>query len=434
MRWLEVKQTSNISGHVSIPGSKNSSLALLPAAMLTSDKVIIDGIPDIYDVRVIRKIAESIGVEMHLDSGESCVINAANVENAELPIAMTSSFRASYYFVGALLHKCKSVTLGYPGGDNFVDRPIDQHMKVFRSFGAEIIQGHDRYTVIADKLSGCEIYFDMITSGATMNAVLLAVLAEGTTKLRNAATDPEVVDLCNMLNLMGAQIAGAGTDVIRIQGVKKLHGCTYKVIPDRLIASAFLMTVGLTKGTITVHNVIPEHMKSCLYKLQEVGIEIDVKEDSITASCKGIIRATRVRTGMYPIFYTDIQQPMTSLLLMAEGKSIITDPVYPHRFSHVPELNKLGADIKVRSGTALIKGGNMLYGGIVHATDVRAGTCLIMAGLAAEGVTRITGIEHVERGYADIVRLYESAGISIRKCEGDLHRTIADDCEFTPTA
>lgn len=399
-----------------------------------SDKSVLEGIPNIYDVRTIKNICELIGLEMYFDDEGSCIIDPRNIEKAELHVGMTSSFRASYYFAGALLHKCKRVTLGYPGGDNFVDRPIDQHIKVFRGFGAEVILDKDRYTVAADKLTGCEIYFDMLTSGATMNAILLAVYAEGRTVLRNAALDPEVVDLCNMLNVMGAQITGAGTDTIKIYGVQKLQGCTYKVIPDRLIASAFLMTVGLTKGRITLENVIPEHLKSCISKLQEIGIEIDIDDDKVIATCDSRIRATRVRTGMYPIFNSDIQQPMTSLLLSAQGNSLVTDLIFPHRFSHVPELNKLGAQIKVRDRTAFIKGGNELYGGIVNATDVRAGTCLIMAGLSAEGVTRITGVEHIERGYADAVGLFGAAGIYLKKCEGDIFRNIADSDQITPTA
>lgn len=431
MRWLEVKQTENLSGSVIVPGSKNSSLALIAAAILGDTPSRLEGIPDIYDIRAIAMIGKRIGLKLEKDLSGHFMVDSSHVHSSHLDQALTSSFRASYYFVGGLLSKYKKVSLGYPGGDNFVDRPIDQHIKIFKAFGAKVELGEKDYTVEAEKLIGADIYFDVLTSGATINAILLAALASGKTNLYNCAKDPEVVDTCNMLNRMGAKITGAGTDSISIHGVNSLVGCNYKVIPDRLIAGAFMMTVGITGGTIALNNVIPEHLSSTISKLKEVGIDFEIDDEKIIVNSMGKVRATRVRTGMYPIFNSDIQQPMTSLLLKAQGNSIVTEKVFPHRFSHIAQLNRLGAEIQVKNNSAFIKGGRTLHGGLVHATDVRAGTCLIMAGLQSDQVTKITGIEHIERGYEDVVKLFDQAGmkLEIRESESNM-----DGKEYITTA
>lgn len=413
MKWIQVESSGPLQGSVRIQGSKNSSLALIAAACMATETVTLTGIPDILDMRVIQEIVTEIGVKMERHPDGSITVDAGNVHNASLDIHRTSAYRASYYFVGALLARTRSVTIGYPGGDNFVSRPIDQHVKVLKSLGAAVEFMEDRYIVKADRLQGASIFFDTITSGATINALLAAVLAEGRTELRNAARDPEVVDTANLLNRMGARITGAGTDSIRIEGVKELRGCTYAVIPDRLIAGAFLMAAGITGGTITVEDVIPEHLNSCLSKLKEIGLPLQVSESSITAYGGGALRATRVRTGMYPLFATDLQQPLTAMLLLAQGRSIVSDRIYPERFNHVPQLRRMGARIEVRSGSAFIQGGRPLTGSHVHASDVRAGTCLILAGLAAEGTTFISGVEHIERGYEDAIGLFRSLGAKI---------------------
>ncbi|WP_438445869.1 UDP-N-acetylglucosamine 1-carboxyvinyltransferase [Gorillibacterium sp. sgz5001074] len=413
MKWIQVESSGPLHGSVRIQGSKNSSLALIAAACMASGPVTLTGIPDILDMRVIQDIVTEIGVKMERREDGSIVVDAGGIHNATLDIHKTSAYRASYYFVGALLARTRSVTIGYPGGDNFVSRPIDQHFKVLKAMGAGVDFMEDRYVVKAERLQGASVYFDTITCGATINAMLAAVLAEGRTELRNAAQDPEVVDTANLLNRMGAHITGAGTDFIRIEGVKELGGCTYAVIPDRLIAGAFLMTAGITGGTVTVEDVIPEHLNSCLSKLREIGLPIEVTDSSITAYGGGPLRATRVRTGMYPLFATDLQQPLTAMLLTAPGRSIVSDRIYPERFSHVPQLRRMGAQIDVRSGCAFIRGGRPLQGSHVHASDVRAGTCLIMAGLAAEGTTYISGVEHIERGYEDAIGMFRSLGAKI---------------------
>ncbi|MFH5184886.1 UDP-N-acetylglucosamine 1-carboxyvinyltransferase [Paenibacillus sp. TAB 01] len=415
MDYIQVQASGPLHGSVPIQGSKNSSLALLAASCLADAEVTLEGIPNIYDFRVIRQIGKDIGLSIERLPSGLMKIDPRYIHSATIDPGKASAYRASYYFIGALLAKFGKVTVGFPGGDDFVSRPIDQHIKALRTLGAEITFFNDHYVVEAKQLQGADIYFDMITSGATINAMLAAVRANGRTRLFNAAMDPEVVDTANFLNQLGARIVGAGTDKIRIEGVPYLSGGTYGVIPDRLIAGAFLMAAGIRGGSITVNHVIPEHLGSCLAKLREIGMELEVGDQSITAHSTGRLRATRIRTGMYPGFATDLQQPMTALLTQAGGKSIITERVYPKRFAHVHQLARLGAEVEIRKESAYIKGGVPLIGNWVHATDVRAGTSLLLAGMAAEGVTRITGIEHVERGYEDAIHLFQSLGANVSR-------------------
>lgn len=417
MKYIEIAGGGALSGTVRIPGSKNSSLALLAAACLTEEPVVLSGIPEIYDVKAIEGIMGGIGIRLVREAEGEIRIDASGLTGGELDLALTSSYRASYYFIGSLLARCKKVTIGYPGGDDFVSRPIDQHLKVFQALGASVELFDSHYTVKAERLRGADIYFDVVTSGATINAILAAALAEGTTLLTNAATDPEVVDTANMLNQMGARIRGAGTDRIRIDGVKQLRGCRYAVIPDRLIAGAFLAAAGATAGQITVEGVIPEHLGACLAKLEECGLELAVKDQSITACGDVPLRATRIRTGMYPHFATDLQQPFTAMLLRAQGRSIVTEKVYPRRFRHIDQLRRMGADIEVRGASAFIQGGGALRGEWVHAADIRAGVCLMIAGIMAEGITRLTGVEHIERGYANAIEAFRALGANMRLVE-----------------
>ncbi|MHA7964830.1 UDP-N-acetylglucosamine 1-carboxyvinyltransferase [Paenibacillus sp. CAU 1782] len=420
MKIIQTELSGPLNGTVHIPGAKNSSLAILAAACLADDIVKLDGIPSIEDFRVIGGISRDIGMELRQENGQ-IIIDPRWIHSATIDPGKASNYRASYYFVGALLAKFGKVTIGFPGGDDFHDRPIDQHMKVFRALGAQIQLFKDYYIVEAAELRGATIYFDTVTSGATINAMLAAARARGVTWLYNVAMDPEVVDTASFLNRLGARIFGAGTDSIRIEGVPYLNGGTHSVIPDRLIAGAFLMAAGLRGGEVTVMNVIPEHLGTCLAKLEEVGLQVECGDNHITAYGTGRLRATRVRTGMYPDFATDLQQPMTALLLHAGGKSIVTDRVYPKRFAHVPQLRRLGAEIELRKESVFISGGRPLQGGWVHATDVRAGTCLIMAGLTAEGRTSITGIQHIERGYEDIIGSFKSIGAKLSMVEIDRH-------------
>ncbi|GBG06006.1 UDP-N-acetylglucosamine 1-carboxyvinyltransferase [Paenibacillus agaridevorans] len=416
MKVIQTEYSGPLYGSVHIPGAKNSALAILAAACLADDIVTLEGIPPIDDVRVIATIGRDIGLDLKRVDGR-IVIDPRWIHKAEIDPGKASSYRASYYFAGALLAKFGKVTIGYPGGDDFVSRPIDQHIKMFRALGARVNLQDDHYVVEAAELKGAPIYFDTITSGATINAMLAAVRARGRTWLHNAAKDPEVVDTAAFLNRLGARIYGAGTEHIRIEGVPYLNGGSYTIIPDRLLAGAFLMSAGLRGGQVTVQDVIPEHLGACLAKLGEIGLEIECGDNEITAYGTGALRATRVRTGMYPGFATDLQQPMTALLLQARGKSIVTDRVYPKRFAHVPQLRRLGAEIELRKESAYIRGGVQLQGGWVHATDVRAGTSLILAGLTAEGSTYITGVEHLERGYEDVIGSFRSIGAKLDMSE-----------------
>ncbi|MBD2867711.1 UDP-N-acetylglucosamine 1-carboxyvinyltransferase [Paenibacillus arenilitoris] len=422
MKAIKVEQSAPLHGSVKIPGSKNSSLALIAAVCLADEAVTLQGIPNIADLRVIYELGGEIGLKVERDLAGSMTVDPRNIQSTSFDPAKSSAFRTAYYFVGSLLAKFGKVTVGYPGGDDFVSRPMDQHIKALKMMGATFTFFDRHYTVEAKELRGATVYFDTITSGATINAMMAAVRAKGSTLLLNAARDPEVTDTANLLNHLGAKITGAGTDTIRIEGVATLHGGTYAVIPDRLIAGAFLMAAGVAGGSITVQDVIPEHLSSCVAKLREIGLEIEGDDHSLTAHSTGILRATRVRTAMYPGFATDLQQPLTALLTQAQGKSIVADRIYPSRFNHAHQLVRMGADIKLRSGVAFIKGGKPLHGALVHASDVRAGICLILAGLRAEGTTTIAGVQHIERGYEDVVASFRSLGASIGMFHSDSDR------------
>ncbi len=419
MKWLEVKKSLPLQGTITVPGSKNSSLGLLAACCLADEPVILDNIPNIQDFRVICEIADDIGLTIEKE-GSRLVLDATGITNADIDPKKASAYRASYYFIGGLLSKFKKVSIGYPGGDNFGSRPIDQHIKGFKALGAKVNFYQGYYTVEAKRLKGTEIYFDMVTMGATINLLLASVRAEGRTILYNAARDPEVVDVAILLSKMGAKIKGAGTDKIIIDGVDSLKGCTHRAIPDRLIAGAFLIGAGTTGGKITVKGIIPEHLQSCTTKLQEAGFEFEIGDTYITSSAPNGLQPIKVVTGMYPRFGTDYQQPLTTLLTRIEGNSMIVDKIFPERIKHCIQLNRMGAYIEIQdSGSIFISGSRSLHGAWVHATDVRAGICLLLAGLVAEGTTYITGVEHVERGYEDIVAAFSSLGARIKLCEDD---------------
>ncbi|KIL39993.1 UDP-N-acetylglucosamine 1-carboxyvinyltransferase [Gordoniibacillus kamchatkensis] len=419
MRWIEVGRSLELKGSIKIPGSKNSALALLAAACLADEPVTLLGIPSIADIKVISQIGREIGLIISSDRPGEVRVDPRYIEHACIDPHKSSTFRTAYYFIGALLAKFGKVSVGYPGGDDFVHRPIDQHIKALTMMGARFTFHNDYYEVEAAQLKGTTIYFDTITSGATINSMLAAVRAQGCTVLQNAARDPEVTDTANFLNQMGAKITGAGTDTIRIEGVSHLTSCTYTVIPDRLIAGAFLISAGITNGTVTVQDVIPEHLTSCIHKLQEIGLHVEAGDNFVTAHSTGIVRATRVRAAMYPGFPTDLQQPLTALLTQASGKSIVADTVFQNRFNHAYQLKRMGADIKIRSGVAFIKGGTRLKGAYVHASDIRAGICLILAGLAADGTTSIAGVHHIERGYENVVEAFSSLGANIAFRDSD---------------
>ncbi|WP_372632497.1 UDP-N-acetylglucosamine 1-carboxyvinyltransferase [Cohnella sp.] len=413
MKQIVVNPGSPFGGAVSVPGSKNSSLALMAAACLSDEPVLLRGIPKITDLDVFSRIGEDIGLIIYRDEDNAVLIDPRGIRSTVVDPARASAFRTAYYFIGALLAKHGKVSMGYPGGDDFVSRPIDQHIKAMMAMGAKFVFHTDYYEVECANLRGADIYFDTISSGATINAMLAAARATGRTTLRQAARDPEVVDTAQLLIKMGAKIRGAGSDTITIEGVGHLRGCTYTAIPDRLIAGAFLIAAGATKGIVTVNDVIPEHLGSCMAKLREIGMEVEEGDQSVTAYAAGRLRPTRVRTAMYPGFPTDLQQPLTALLTRIPGTSLVADRIYPKRYQHVPQLNRMGARIDVRSGVARIKGGTPLRGTLVHASDVRAGICLLVAALTAEGTTSIAGVRHIERGYENIAASFRALGADV---------------------
>lgn len=417
MRWMEIRNRGALKGKVTVPGSKNSALALLAACCMSNETVTLNNVPDISDIRLLCEIEEEIGLNIEIND-TAYILNPRGLHSSVINPAKSASYRAAYYFAGALLAKFKTVSIGYPGGDNFGSRPIDQHIKGLEALGAKFTFFKDHYIVKADRLVGTDIFFDVITSGATINVMLAAVLAEGKTTLRNAARDPEVVDTAVLLQKMGAKIRGAGTSVITVDGVKKLTGCSHTVIPDRLVTGSLLIAAGLTKGDITVEKIIPDHLLSCTAKLEEAGVGIEYGEDYIRAFRNNSpVEGVLVKTSMYPGFATDLQQPLTAMLVGAQSHSTITDTVYPCRNNHCFELNKMGADIIIKNNCFVIPGKRKLTGTWVEASDVRAGICLILAGLNAKGTTYITGIEHIERGYSCIAEVLTGLGADIRICE-----------------
>lgn len=418
LKWLEL-EAGTLRGQVPVQGSKNSSQALIAATALADSPVQLLGVPKLQDFWVIQGLCQDTGMEVRWLSEGTLELDPRGVDNAVLDPKRSSKYRAAYYFVGALLNKLGRVSVGYPGGDDFGQRPIEQHLKGFRALGATVTLADDHYVVEAKQLKGADFYFDLVTMGGTINLMLAAVRAKGTTVLRNAAKDPEVVDVANLLNRMGARVRGAGTDVIRIEGVSELSGCVHTVIPDRLIAGTFLIGAAATGGEVTVTGVIPEHLKSCLAKLTELGIECEVDDQSVTARSTGKLRAVRVRTSAFPGFPTDLQQPLTAALLHASGNSMVVDTVYPNRYAHVTQLRRLGATIHQRERGVIVAGPANLTGEWVHATDVRAGASLILAGLRADGVTRITGAEHIDRGYENVVQAFGCLGATLRVVDGD---------------
>ena len=416
MKWLEVSNSVPLRGTVKVQGSKNSSLALIVASCLAGDKVVIENVPNISDIRITGDLLRSTGAGVEFDNG-TLEIDPTSICNAIISPDRSQYVRVSYYFLGALLAKQKCVAVGYPGGDKIGPRPMDQHIKGLIALGADFTFYNDYYVVKADQLIGNEIYFDVITSGATINVMMAAVLAKGRTVIRNAARDPEVVDLAVFLNKMGAYITGAGTDTIKIRGVPALRGCTHQCIPDRIMSGSYLMAAGITHGKISLSGAEPNHMGTCLDKLSEIGLAITHKNDLLTAEFCGILRAANVTTGMYPMFATDFQQPVTSLLLKANGRSVVTELVYPHRFSHCRQLNLMGADIQLHHNAAYVEGVKQLHGADVTATDIRSGMALVMAAMGAHGTTRVFGVEHLERGFEDFVETFTQLGANIRLVE-----------------
>ncbi|MEG1494782.1 MAG: UDP-N-acetylglucosamine 1-carboxyvinyltransferase [Bacilli bacterium] len=412
MKIMRIIGNNSLSGTIRVSGAKNSAVALIPAAILANEPVTICNVPEITDTDALSEILEYLGATVNRAS-ESIVIDSASIMNKEIPECISKKLRASYYFMGALLGKYKHVDMYFPGGCSIGKRPIDLHLKGFESLGATVTVVGNRYTVAAKELKGANIYLDIASVGATVNIMLAAVLATGTTIIDNAAKEPEIVNVATFLNNMGAHVTGAGTSTIKIVGVNKLHGCFNEVIPDRIEAGTYAIIGALCGDYLKIDNIIPSHMEAITSKFQEMGIPVDIGEDYILLSKVEEYRPTTIKTSVYPGFPTDLQQPFTVLLTQCQGNSVVEETIWENRFMHVPNLSKMGASLAVEGNKVLIKGPSRLIGTTVEATDLRAGAALVAAALKAEGETVITNVEHILRGYEEIVEKLTNVGAKI---------------------
>ncbi|SEG01114.1 UDP-N-acetylglucosamine 1-carboxyvinyltransferase [Caloramator fervidus] len=415
MDKLQIEGGRKLYGEVTIGGAKNAAVAILPASLLIDEGVCnIDNIPDIKDIKCLENIMVDLGVSLTSERDGHVKINPSSIKTHVAHGENVRSMRASYYLLGALLGKYNKAEVEFPGGCSIGVRPIDQHIKGFEALGAKVTIEHGYIRAEAPNgLKGANIYLDVVSVGATINIMLAAVKAKGTTVIENAAKEPHVVDVANFLNSMGANIKGAGTDVIKIVGVDKLKGCDYSVIPDQIEAGTYMVAAAITKGDVLIKNVIPKHLESITAKLLEMGVNIEEYEDSLRVYCKQRPKAVNIKTLPYPGFPTDIQQPFTTLLSVSEGRSIVTESIWEGRFKHVDELKRMGANIKVEGKVAIIDGVEKLSGAEVMATDLRGGAALVIAGLAAEGVTTVTHVKHIDRGYEKIEEKLRKLGASI---------------------
>ena len=419
MIQYEVKGGKPLHGTVTISGAKNAAVAMLPAALLVDGVCRIENVPDISDVRLLLEILADMGARIQRLGRNTLQIDCSHVHNTTAPIELVRRIRASYYLIGVELGRFGHARVAMPGGCNFGVRPIDQHIKGFAALGANVEQA-DGY-VCADApeggLQGGHVYLDIVSVGATMNILLAAVLSNGMTVIENCAKEPHIVDLANFLNAMGAKVSGAGTDVIKVRGVKALRGGCYSIIPDQIEAGTYMAAVTAVGGNILIQNVIPKHMDCISAKLREMGAKVTEYDDSIRVQRTGELRRANVKTLPYPGFPTDMQPQIAVCMSLAKGTSIITESIYDTRFGYCAELNRMGACIKVDTKTAVITGVERLAGCTVHACDLRAGAAMVIAGLAAEGTTRVEEIEYIERGYEDIIGKLRGLGADIRRIE-----------------
>ena len=416
METLIINGGGALRGSVEINGAKNAAVAILPAAVLASKgKCIIDNIPDIEDVHCLERILLDLGCSVKKTSKNVLEIDATDINTVNACTEDVRRMRASYYFIGSLLARFGKAKVELPGGCPIGVRPIDQHIKGFEALGANVTIEHGAVLVEAERLKAANIFFDVVSVGATINVMIAATMAEGTTVLENVAKEPHVVDVANFLNSMGADIKGAGTDVIRIKGVNELVGCNYSVIPDQIEAGTFMIAAAATKGDVTITNIIPKHLESISAKLIEMGAIVEEDDDSIRVTVDNKLRGVNVKTAPYPGFPTDVQQPMSVLLSITKGRSLVTESIWENRHKHTDELKKMGAMIKVEGRTAIIDGVEKLEGAKVIATDLRAGAAMVIAGLIANGETEIVDIEHIDRGYPHIEEKFRSLGADIRR-------------------
>ncbi len=401
-----------LKGVVTISGAKNSAIALIPAAILAESEVVLDNLPSLSDVAVYSEILEELGATVSW-TGSQMRIDPSRIVSIPMPNGPVKKLRASYYMMGALLGRFKEATIGLPGGCNFEPRPIDQHIKGFEALGATVTNDHGSIHLYAKELRGAKIYLDVSSVGATINIMLAASRAKGSTIIENAAKEPEIIDVATLLNSMGAVIKGAGTETIRIEGVTEMHGCRHSIIPDRIQAGTYMIAAAATRGNVLIDNVIPKHLEALTAKLLEMGVGIEELDESIRVIGRSRYEHVDVKALIYPGFATDLQSPMTSMLTQAEGVSVLSDFVYSNRFKHVPELVRMGAKIRVEGRSAIIEGGR-LNAAKVKAADLRAGAALVIAGLTVEdGITEVTGVEYIDRGYDNLVTNMRDLGAEI---------------------
>ena len=417
MEKLVITGGKRLNGEVFISGAKNAAVAIIPAAIMADGICIIENLPSIEDVESLRSTLNKMGaVCEYIDKHTLKVDSTGDITNCAA-FEEVKKIRASYYLLGALLGRFKKAEVALPGGCNFGTRPIDLHLKGFKLLGADVEVSNGIVKVSAEKLTGTQIYMDQVSVGATINIMLAASMAEGTTIIENAAKEPHVVDTANFLNMMGANIKGAGTDIIRIKGVEKLHSAEYTIIPDQIEAGTYMIAAAIAGGDVTVKNIIPKHMDSLTAKLAEMGVRIEKHDDSIRVMADGRLQCSNIKTMSYPGFPTDLQPQMTALLSVCEGVSVVTENVWDNRYQYVEELRQLGAKIMVESRVAMIEGVKTLKGAKVAATDLRAGAAMVIAGLFAEGTTEIDNIKYIDRGYEDIEEKLSALGADIKRVE-----------------
>ena len=421
MAYYRINGGKRLEGAVTISGAKNAALAIIPAVILSGESCLLENLPEIEDVRIVEEILTSMGAAISRTPDGSMRIDPSGINTFSVTGEMVSSMRASYYLLGALLGRYKKAEIALPGGCAIGQRPIDQHIKGMRALGADIVIQGGSVKARADRLRGAEIYLDVVSVGATINIMLAAVAAEGQTIIANAAKEPHVVDVANFLNMMGANVKGAGTDVIRIQGGRRLHGCTYAVIPDQIEAGTFMIAAAATRGDVIINNVIPTHLEAISAKLMESGAHVvdgdDGREFFMRVSCENRPRAVNIKTLPYPGFPTDLQQPMMAYLTKAKGNSFIVENIFENRFNHVGELQRMGANIVINDRTAMVEGVEKLFGAPLYASDLRAGAALIVAALSAEGRSEIHNIEYIDRGYEYFEQKLRALGADITRVE-----------------
>jgi len=410
-----IKGGTPLKGEVTISGAKNAVVAEIPAVILADEPCVLENVPDIADVSISLRILYEMGADVNKLGDGVYRIDATKIKDSIVPYELARHMRASYYFLGTLLGKFHRARVAMPGGCYLGDRPIDQHLKAFSALGADCSLDNGMVDINADMLIGSQIYFDKITVGGTINAILASVKATGLTIIENAAKEPHIVDLANFLNSMGADIMGAGTDVIKIRGVKHLKGTQYAIIPDQIEAGTYMVAAAATKGDVLIKNVIPKHLESITQKLAKIGVNVEEYDDSVRISVDGPLVKTSIKTMPHPGFPTDMQPQFSTLLCLAEGTSIVTEDIFNNRFRYVDELRRMGADISVEGRVAVIEGVGKFSGAPVTAPDLRAGAALVIAGLAASGVTEIDDIYHIERGYENIEQKLRALGADIIK-------------------